>query len=116
MAEPIYKVLTKAAFERAKRKRHFQGSTDDFRDGFIHLSAAHQLAGTLATHFAGQAGLMLLAVDPERLRPDLKWEALRGGPLFPHLYAQLDLTAVLWAETLPLSPDGRHILPEGVVA
>ncbi len=116
MAEPVYKVLTKAAYERAERNGHFQGSTDDLRDGFIHLSAAHQLEGTLAKHFAGQAGLVLLAFDARRLGPDLKWERSRGGALFPHLYGALDLGAVLWTEPLPLSPDGRHILPEGVAA
>jgi uncharacterized protein (DUF952 family) len=116
MAEPIYKVLTEAAFKEAERKGHFVGSADDIRDGFIHLSAAHQLEGTLAKHFAGREGLMLLAVDAARLGPDLKWEASRGGALFPHLYAPLDLAAVLWVETLPLGQDGRHILPEGVFA
>jgi uncharacterized protein (DUF952 family) len=116
MAEPVYKVLTKAAYQRAGRNGHFQGSTDDVRDGFIHLSAAHQLEGTLAKHFAGQSELVLLAVDPERLGSDLKWERSRGGGLFPHLYAPLDLAAVLWTKPLPLSPDGRHILPQGVSA
>jgi uncharacterized protein (DUF952 family) len=116
MAEPIYKVLTEAAFEGAEGKGYFAGSADDTRDGFIHLSAAHQLEGTLAKHFAGQAGLLLLAVDPAQLGPDLKWETSRGGALFPHLYAPLDLAAVLWVETLPLGEDGRHVLPEGVFA
>ena len=112
MAEPVYKVLTEAAFEQAKRDGRFAGSADDHRDGFIHLSASHQLAGTLATHFKQQTGLVLVAVDPERLGEDLKWEPSRGGALFPHLYAPLDLTAVLWAEALPLGTDGRHVLPK----
>jgi uncharacterized protein (DUF952 family) len=116
MAEPVYKVLTEAAFREAERKGHFAGSADDARDGFIHLSAAHQLEGTLAAHFAGQAGLVLLAVDAGRLGESLKWEPSRGGALFPHLYAPLDLAGVLWAETLPLGADGRQILPEGVFA
>lgn len=116
MAEPVYKILTRAAFKEAERKGHFTGSADDIGDGFIHLSAGHQLEGTLAKHFAGQAGLLLLAVDPARLGPDLKWETSRGGALFPHLYAPLDLAAVLWVETLPLGEDGRHVLPEGVFA
>jgi uncharacterized protein (DUF952 family) len=116
MAEPVYKVLTKAAFERAARNGHFQGSIDDVRDGFIHLSAGHQLEGTLAKHFAGQSELVLLAVDPHRLGPDLKWERSRAGALFPHLYAPLDLAAVLWNKPLALSPDGRHILPQGMSA
>ena len=116
MAEPIYKVMTEAAFEASWRQGHFAGSADDVRDGFIHFSAAHQLDGTLAKFFAGQDGLMLLAVDPARLGPELKWETSRGGEQFPHLYAPLDLAAVLWAEPLALGPDGIHVLPEGVFA
>lgn len=116
MAEPVYKVLSEAAFAEAARDGHFPGSTDDIRDGFIHLSAAHQLAGTLAEHFAGQEGLVLLALDPDRLGLKLKWEISRGGDRFPHLYAPLDLAALLWAERLPLGGDGRHILPEGAYA
>jgi uncharacterized protein (DUF952 family) len=116
MANPVYKILTETAFNEAMVKGHFLGSADDRRDGFIHLSAADQLEGILAKHFAGQDGLMLLAVDPARLGPHLKWEASRGGALFPHLYAPLDLSALLWAEPLELGADGLHRLPEGVAA
>jgi uncharacterized protein (DUF952 family) len=116
MAEPVYKVLSEAAFKEAERKGRFAGSSDDARDGFIHLSAGHQLAGTLAAHFAGQEGLVLLALDTGRLGERLKWEPSRGGAVFPHLYAPLDLAAMLWVETLPLGPDGNHVLPEGILA
>jgi uncharacterized protein (DUF952 family) len=114
MPEPVYKVLSEAAFEQAKAAGRFAGSADDARDGFIHLSAAHQLATTLAAHFAGQDGLVLLALDAGRLGPGLKWEPSRGGALFPHLYAPLDLAAMLWVERLALGADGRHVLPEVV--
>lgn len=116
MTEAVYKVLSAAAFAEATRERYFAGSPDDLRDGFIHLSAAHQLEGTLGKHFAGQDGLVLLALDPGRLASALRWEASRGGELFPHLYAPLDLAALMWAEPLPLGPDGRHVLPEGTCA
>jgi uncharacterized protein (DUF952 family) len=116
MAEPVYKVLSETAFEEAWVAGRLDGSADDARDGFIHLSAGHQLAGTLAAHFAGQEGLVVVALDAGRLGPSLKWEASRGGALFPHLYAPLDLAAVLWSEPLALGPDGRHVLPEGVFA
>ena len=116
MAEPVYKVLSEAAFEEAWAAGRFHGSADDARDGFIHLSAGHQLSGTLAAHFAGQEGLVLVALDADRLGQALRWEASRGGALFPHLYAPLDLAAMLWVEPLPLGRDGRHVLPEGVFA
>ena len=61
MADPIYKIMTEAAFEEAMLAGRYEGSGDDRRDGFIHLSAAHQVGATLATYFAGQDDLVLLA-------------------------------------------------------
>jgi uncharacterized protein (DUF952 family) len=116
MGEPVYKICTRAALLEARGARRFEGSADDARDGFIHLSAASQIAGTLATHFAGQNDLVLIAVDAEQLGDRLKWETSRGGALFPHLYGPLELCHVLWVEALPLDADGRHRLPAGVVA
>jgi uncharacterized protein (DUF952 family) len=112
MTEPVYKIMTEEAYAQAEEAGHFEGSADDRRDGFIHLSAKSQVEGTLAKHFAGELTLVLLAIDVARLGPALKWEPSRGGELFPHLYGPLDLAAVLYVEPLPLSPEGRHILPD----
>lgn len=114
MAGPLYKIMTEAEFDAAMREGRYQGSADDLRDGFIHLSGGHQVAGTLAAHFAGRADLVLLALSDDRLAGDLKWETSRGGALFPHLYAPLDLATLLWVEPLPLDDSGRHVLPEAV--
>jgi uncharacterized protein (DUF952 family) len=95
----------------AKAKGRFEGSAEDLRDGFIHFSSAEQLDGTLAKHYAGQEGLVLLAVDSESLGEHLQWEPSREGSLFPHLYGPLDLAAVNSIEELPLEKDGRDRLP-----
>jgi uncharacterized protein (DUF952 family) len=116
MGEPVYKIMTEAAFEEAMLAGRFEGSRDDRRDGFIHLSAAHQVEATLATHFTGQDDLVLLAFDSAKLGESLRWEISRGGAPFPHLYAPLDLAHVLSVESLPLGDDGRHIPPEGISA
>ncbi len=52
--------------------------------------------------------LTLVAVDATALGADLVWEPSRGGALFPHLYAPLPLSAVVWSRPLPLRPDGGH--------
>lgn len=114
MGEPVYKILTKSAFEEASAKGRFEGSAVDLRDGFIHLSAGRQVAGTLVLHFKGQTDLLLLAIDSAALGARLRWEPSRGGDLFPHLYGPLDLRHVAWSADLPLGADGRHLLPEGV--
>ena len=100
--------------QEARERGRFEGSADDAGDGFIHLSAGHQVAGTLAKYFAGQRDLVLLAVDPGRLGERLRWEESRGGELFPHLYGPLDLDHVLSVEALVLQDDGTHRLPKGV--
>lgn len=108
----IYKICERAAWREAERSRVFDGSDVDRRDGFIHFSTAAQLAGTAAKHFAGQADLMLVAVDGVRFGPALKWEPSRGGELFPHLYGALSLDLVRWARPLPDEVDGKRALPE----
>jgi uncharacterized protein (DUF952 family) len=114
MPAPVYKVLAEAAYEAAKSEGQFLGTGDDLRDGFIHLSAAHQVAGTLAKYYSGQEDLLLLGLDPERLGAGLKWEPSRDGDLFPHLYGALRLDAILSVEPLELDDDNRHIMPKGV--
>ena len=114
MGEPVYKICPEAALREARRCGRFDGSADDHRDGFIHLSAGSQVAGTLAKYFAGQRDLVLLAVDPERLGERLRWEKSRGGELFPHLYGPLDLEHVISVRPLILQKDGSHRLPEGI--
>jgi uncharacterized protein (DUF952 family) len=114
MAEPVYKICPEAALEEARKSGRFDGSADDARDGFIHLSAGHQVAGTLAKYFAGQGDLVLLAIDPDQLGERLRWETSRGGELFPHLYGTLDLAHVISVEPLTVQEDGSHRLPAGV--
>ena len=108
----IYKICERAAWHEAERTGAYRGSDADRRDGFIHFSTATQLAGTAAKHFAGQADLMLVAVDGDALGTTLKWEPSRGGDLFPHLYGVLAIKSVHWARPLPDEIDGRRMLPE----
>jgi uncharacterized protein (DUF952 family) len=110
MGAIVYKICARAAWEAALAAGRFEGSADDRRDGFIHLSAAGQVADTAARHFAGAGDLVLVAVDAGRLGAALRWEPARGGALFPHLYAALPVDAALWTRPLPLE-DGRHVLP-----
>ena len=108
----IYKIAPAALWRQAEAVGAFDGSPDDRRDCFIHFSTAEQLPKTAARYFAGAADLVLAAVAVEKLAGPLRWEPSRGGALFPHLYAPLDLAAVLWVKQLPLGPDGRHVFPE----
>ena len=115
MTDPIYKITPEAPWRAAEAAGRFEGAPVDLADGYVHFSTGAQVAETAARHFAGQGGLLLVAVDPDALGPALRWEPSRGGALFPHLYGPLPLRAVLSVRPLPLGADGRHQLPEGAV-
>lgn len=108
----IYKICTHDLWCDAVRLGRFDGAPVDLADGYIHFSTAAQVCETAARHFAGQADLILVAVDGAALGADLRWEPSRGGDLFPHLYAPLPLSKVRWTAPLPLGPDGRHDFPD----
>ena len=110
----IYKICPATLWAEAEAKGRFDGAPIDLADGYIHFSTAAQLAETAAKHFAGQDGLLLVAVDDSRLGPALRYEPSRGGALFPHLYAPLDPKTARWIAPLPLKPDGGHVLPESL--
>ncbi|WP_409529588.1 DUF952 domain-containing protein [Sphingomonas sp.] len=89
----------------------FTGAPVDLADGYIHLSTAVQLTETVDKHFAGQSDLHIAAVDLEAMGGAVKWEESRGGQLFPHLYADLPLSAVIAYGPMKRDDDGTVRLP-----
>jgi uncharacterized protein (DUF952 family) len=109
----LYKIMSKKEWETAQAQGIYEGSEVDRKDGFIHLSAAHQVRTTAQKHFSGKSDLVLISVREENLGPSLKWEASRGSELFPHIYGPLQLDAVGETAPLPLV-NGVHQFPEGL--
>ena len=110
----VYKICTVAEWNGAAASGKFSGSAADLADGFIHLSAAHQLRGTAAKHFKGREDLVLVAFDADAL-PGLQWEPSRGGDLFPHVHGSLAAARATWVKPLPLI-DGVHVFPDETVS
>jgi uncharacterized protein (DUF952 family) len=110
----IYHVCRAEEWEAARLAGRYPGSSQDRADGFIHFSSGTQVSESVARHRAGQSGLVILEVDAPALGAALRWEASRGGALFPHLYGELPLTAVTRFAELALGADGRHVFPWGL--
>lgn len=108
--QTAYKVLTGPQMATLERDGRFDGAPVDLADGFIHLSTATQLAGTIDKHFAGQDDLHVAAVDLSACG-EVKWEESRGGQLFPHLYEPLLLETVVAYGPLERGSDGVVKLP-----
>ena len=109
--EAAYKVLTSSQMAALLSEGSFAGAPVDLADGYIHLSTADQLAGTLDKHFDGQTGLFIAAIDLAVLGDAVRWEPSRGGALFPHIYSLLPMAAVIAHAPLQRAADGAVILP-----
>ncbi|MFM5906553.1 MAG: DUF952 domain-containing protein [Novosphingobium sp.] len=106
-----YKVLTAPQMAELVSTGLFKGAPVDLADGYIHLSTEAQVAGTVDKHFGGQDGLHIAAVDLAVLGDAVRWEESRGGQLFPHIYADLPLSAVTAYGPLQRLDDGQIALP-----
>jgi uncharacterized protein (DUF952 family) len=108
----IYKISPRQAWGDAEKIGIFTGAPVDIADGYIHFSAAHQVRETAAKYFRDQPDLILAAIDADVLGGALKWEASRGGDMFPHLYGPLPMSAVVSVMALPLDPEGTPVVPD----
>ena len=107
----IFHLADKTAWQKAQRTGKYFGSANDAADGFMHFSTREQVRESAAKHRRGVRDLLLLEVDAVALGDALRWEAARGGQLFPHLYAPLSVADVIAVHELPLGDDGLHVFP-----
>ncbi len=112
LPDVAFKILSRADWRAAVAEGRYDGSAVDRADGYIHLSAADQLAVTAAKYYSGQDQLMLVEVDLTVLGDALIWEPSRGGALFPHIYGPLPVAATRAARALSVTADGRMIVEE----
>ena len=110
-----YKLVDRREWEAARAAGAYGGSAVDRADGYIHMSTAAQLAETARRHYAGRDGLVLVEVATAKLGESLRWEAARGGALFPHVYGPLPLSAALSERALSVRDDGTPIFDDGAV-
>jgi uncharacterized protein (DUF952 family) len=108
----VYKVADALEFAEAQAEGIYAGAAIDVTDGFIHFSTAMQLAETIRLHFKGRRGLVLAAIRTAPLGSALRWEASRGGALFPHLYGNLEMSTIAWSEPIDVDEDGNCQLPD----
>jgi uncharacterized protein (DUF952 family) len=127
----IYHITTRSAAQTAREIGEYRAESLASQ-GFIHLSQLHQVLGVANAFYADQKDLVILVVDPARLKSELKYEApvhpgaasaseadsepLREAPApidqrFPHLYGPLNFDAVIKIVDLSLADDGSFKLP-----
>lgn len=109
----IYHIADFKRWEEALSAGLYEGDTLE-TEGFIHCSKKEQVLTVANNFYRGQAGLVLLCIDPDRLAAELKYEpGAHGEPeLFPHVYGPLNIDAVVEVLDFPPGEDGLFVFPE----
>jgi uncharacterized protein (DUF952 family) len=89
----LFHITTHEQWQHAVAVGEYRAPSLD-TEGFIHLSTETQWEGARARFFRDVPDLLLLVIDPERVRGEIRYE-LVDRENFPHLYGALDIGAVV---------------------
>lgn len=97
--ERLFHVVEREVWEEALREGGYRWSTRGVTvedEGFVHLSTAEQVQGTLQRFYDGLDPLVVLVVDPELTEAEIR---LEDG--FFHSYGELPIPSVVDVVTVP---------------
>ncbi len=103
--EPILHMAVKADWQNAQKCGAYRPPSLH-SEGFIHCSSKSQVLDTANRYFIDRQDLILLWIDPQKIKTELRWEASHGE-MFPHIYGPLNLDAIFQVQEFHPGPDGR---------
>jgi uncharacterized protein (DUF952 family) len=106
----ILHITQRQAWATAKDLGTYRSNTLD-SEGFMHCSTVAQVLGSANRFFKGQADLVILKIDADRVTPEIRYEGADANNLFPHIYGELNIDAVIQSIDLESHPDGSFIMP-----
>jgi uncharacterized protein (DUF952 family) len=91
----IYHITTKADWKEAQQKGFYIHPSLN-EEGFIHCSEEGQVAGVLERYFQGQADLVKLVIDTNKLKSNYiqEWSPSTLDT-YPHVYGPINTDAVI---------------------
>ena len=108
----IFHLTYKDAWEAARPGGEY-AATSLADEGFIHCSKdIPQLLKVAGRLYPGEAGLIVLDVDLDKLTAPLKNEPSRSGEIYPHIYGMLNCDAVVRERVLRVDASGGHLLED----
>lgn len=101
----IYHIAARADWEQALRDGEYTTSTRGLtlaEQGFIHCSDASQVARVASLFYRGVPDLVLLSIDPARVRSPIQYDPVPGEEQpYPHIYGPLNPDAVVEVHPFP---------------
>ncbi len=106
----FFHITTRSEWQTAKNLGTYR-SDSLATEGFIHCSTLAQLLGSVNRFFIGKQNLVILSIEPDRVRAKIRNEGSDRSNLFPHIYGELNIDAVVRVTDLEPAVDGAFSLP-----
>ena len=100
-------------WEQAKVANTYRGDTLDY-EGFIHCSTPIQIIKVANTFFRNHKELVLLYINSDQVKAEIRYEGVEENELFPHIYGALNIDAVFKVINFEHSEDGFFELPDKI--
>jgi uncharacterized protein (DUF952 family) len=102
----IVHICEREAWEVAQKNGEYRAASLD-TVGYIHCSRPEQLLDVANRFYREVPELLLLWIDPHKVKSEIRWEAA-DGETYPHIYGPLDIEAVTIVTALIPDENGAY--------
>ena len=103
----IYHIFEHTTLEELRSKENYSPQGFE-QEGFIHASTKEQVARTLNKWFKGKESVKVMKLDASKIAPEVLYEDLMNeGILFPHIYGELNTSAIIEVIDLKVGENGK---------
>jgi uncharacterized protein (DUF952 family) len=110
MQNVIFHITNRAQWIKAKNLVTYSSDTL-VSEGFTHCSTLNQVIGSANRFFKGKQDLVILMIAIDQVIPEIRYEGADANNLFPHIYGELNVDAVIQVIDLEAEIGGLFVLP-----
>jgi len=109
----ILHITERKQWEKAKLNGIYHSDTLGSQ-GFIHCSNPQQVVKVANVLFHAREGLVLLCIETDKVRCEIRYEGITEGEKYPHIYGPLNIDAVITVLDFKPQRDGKFALPKAI--
>ena len=80
-------------------------------EGFIHSSTREHILWAANKHYLGKTDLLLIAIDPQKIKVPWRFDVVKNIGSFPHIYGELNVDAAIRLEPFRQNESGLFEFP-----
>ncbi len=109
----IFHITPRQDWEKATSEGTYSADSLE-TEGFIHCSTSTQLVRTANKFFKNQTDLLLIFIDSDKVKPEIRYDVVAENETFPHIYGALNKNAVFKVIHFEADKNGLFKLPTEV--